>query len=235
VNTFTDFVCRVWGVENSADNFVRVVDGVETDIVEDNPADELNYRKFALFSLPFFSALRLTSPSPVGDPSVSNEQWYGYPTCFTVWGGELFPDGNPAAGSQFLPAPNDTFSDATCEELSQAPRLSIQAHSAPLDAKFDPEGENLFVTLHGSWNREVPTGYKVVVIPFTTNAEGGYEPVAAADSREGYDDLLWDPQEDCNSSKCFRPSGLTWDRDFSRLIIASDNSQQGELYLLARV
>lgn len=58
--------------------------------------------------------------------------------------------------------------------------------------------------------------------------------MAAPDSRDGYVDILWDPQEACTSSKCFRPSGLTWDRDFTRLIIASDNSQQGELYLLAK-
>ena len=170
----------------------------------------------------------------MGDPTVSNENWYGYPTCFTVWGGELFPDGSPETGSQFLPEPNSTFTDATCEQLSTPPRLSLKAHAAPIDAKFDADGQNLFVSLHGSWNRRVPYGYKVVTIPFTTNGEGGFEPVAAPDSRDGYDDILWDPQDACNSSKCFRPSGLTWDRDFTRLIIASDNSRQGELYLLAR-
>lgn len=90
----------------------------------------------------------------------------------------------------------------------------------------------MYVSLHGSWNRDVPTGYKVVSIPFTTNESGDYEPVASADSKEGYDDVLWDPQEDCDSSKCFRPSGLHWDLDFTRLFIASDNSQQGELYIL---
>lgn len=37
---------RVWGVENSADEFARVVDGVSTPIVEENPAEELNYRKW---------------------------------------------------------------------------------------------------------------------------------------------------------------------------------------------
>lgn len=228
---------RVWGVENSADNFVRVVDGVTTDITEDNPAEELNYRTYtlslSLLCTILLSRSCLSNSLQVGDPSVSNENWYGYPTCFTVWGSEQFPDGNPAVGSQFLPAPNATFSDATCAELATPPRLSIQAHSAPLDAKFDREAQNLFVTLHGSWNRDVPTGYKVVAIPFTSGS-GGYEPVAAADSRDGYDDVLWDPQTGCNSSRCFRPSGLTWDREFTRMIIASDNSQQGELYLLAR-
>jgi glucose/arabinose dehydrogenase len=170
----------------------------------------------------------------VGDPSVQNDNWYGYPTCFSVWGGELFPDGNPATGSSFIPEPNSTWSDATCQERVTGPRLSIKAHSAPIDAKFDPDNANLYVTLHGSWNRDVPTGYKVVTVPFTKNAEGGFEPVAAADSQEGYDDILWDPQEGCDNAKCFRPSGLSWDLDHTRLFIASDNSQEGELYILSK-
>ncbi|CAI6025038.1 unnamed protein product [Clonostachys chloroleuca] len=203
----------VWGVENSADDFARVIDGKATDIHENNPAEELNY---------------------LGDPSVSNENWYGYPTCFTAWGGDEFPDGNFTAGVQFIPEPNSTWTDQTCQERSTGPRLSIQAHSAPIDAKFDAAGENLYVTLHGSWNRDVPTGYKVVTIPFTTGGEGGYEPVADRHSKEGYVDLLWDPQEGCDSSKCFRPSGITWDRDQTRLIVASDNGQEGELYILSK-
>jgi glucose/arabinose dehydrogenase len=203
----------VWGVENSADDFARVIDGVSTDIHEENPADELNY---------------------LGDPSAQNDNWYGYPTCFSVWGGDLFPDGNPTTGSSFIPEPNSTWSDATCQEKVTGPRLSIKAHSAPIDAKFDPDNANLYVTLHGSWNRDVPTGYKVVTVPFTKNAEGGFEPVAAADSQEGYNDILWDPQEGCDNAKCFRPSGLSWDLDHTRLFIASDNSQEGELYILSK-
>ncbi|KAG9253713.1 carbohydrate-binding cytochrome b562 [Emericellopsis atlantica] len=212
VGLTTDNNNMVWGVENSADEFSRTIDGEEYDIHENNPSDEVNF---------------------LGDPSVSNENWYGYPTCFTVWGGDEFPGSQPpATGAQFIPAPNDTFTDATCEARSVAPRLNFQAHSAPLDAKFDREGSNMYVSLHGSWNREVPTGYKVVSIPFTTNDAGEYEPVAAPDSKDGFDNILWDPQEDCNSSKCFRPSGLSWDLEYTRLFIASDNSREGELYIL---
>lgn len=73
-----------------------------------------------------------------------------------------------------------------------------------------------------------------MAVPFKQNCEGGFEPVAAPDSTDGYVDVLWDPQEDCDSSKCFRPSGLTWDRGYSRLVVASDNSKQGELYVLSK-
>ena len=51
------------------------------------------------------------------------------------------------------------------------PKIKLQAHSAPLGLAFyegtmfpeDYRG-NLFVAFHGSWNRSVPTGYKVVRI-----------------------------------------------------------------------
>ena len=49
------------------------------------------------------------------------------------------------------------------------PKVQMQAHSAPLGLAFY-EGQqfpaeyqnNIFVAFHGSWNRSVPTGYKVV-------------------------------------------------------------------------
>ena len=56
------------------------------------------------------------------------------------------------------------------------PDVLFQSHSAPLglvfytDANFPPEYRNqAFVTLHGSWNRADPTGYKVVMVPFDNN------------------------------------------------------------------
>ncbi len=59
------------------------------------------------------------------------------------------------------------------------PAVEIQAHSAPLGLAFYT-GENfpaeyqgdLFVALHGSWNRTEPTGYKVVRIPFQDGQPG---------------------------------------------------------------
>jgi glucose/arabinose dehydrogenase len=53
------------------------------------------------------------------------------------------------------------------------PAVEMQAHSAPLGLTFYTGDQfpeeyrgNLFVAFHGSWNRSVPTGYKVVRIPF---------------------------------------------------------------------
>lgn len=107
------------------------------------------------------------------------------------------------------------------------------AHSAPIDGKFDEDGSNMYVSFHGSWDRDPPTGFKVVQIPFATT-KGNYGPVAAPSSNSGYNDILWDPQDGCNSRTCFRPTGITWDPYFTRMIIASDNSKQGELYILSK-
>ncbi len=59
-----------------------------------------------------------------------------------------------------------------------APHIELQAHSAALGLAFVPEEgwpedyrNDLLVAYHGSWNRSVPTGYKVVRIDFM-NPEG---------------------------------------------------------------
>jgi len=61
------------------------------------------------------------------------------------------------------------------------PLVEMQAHSAPLGLEFytgtqfpaDYRGD-LFVAFHGSWNRSMPVGYKVVRIPL---ADGKPDPV----------------------------------------------------------
>ncbi|OLN94108.1 Cellobiose dehydrogenase 5 [Colletotrichum chlorophyti] len=204
----------VWGIENSGDDFTRTVNGQSYDIHNDNPAEELNF---------------------LGDPSQPNEQWYGYPTCFTVWEPSIITDKSFRVGQQFVVAPNSTFNDDTCTARSVAPRLSIQAHSAPIGAAFDRDFRNLYMTLHGSWNRSPATGFKVSVVPFTRLANGNYDPVAAADSKSGYTDVFWSTNVgSCTGSTCFRPSGIVWDRGFSRLFVASDNTAEGELFMLVK-
>ena len=65
-----------------------------------------------------------------------------------------------------------------CEEVA-LPGVEMQAHSAPLGLTFYTGEQfpseyrgNLFVAFHGSWNRSVPTGYKVVRIPMQGGAAG---------------------------------------------------------------
>ena len=102
----------MWGVENGSDEIRRIVNNSSIDIHQDNPADELNY---------------------LGDVSVPNTKWYGYPTCYTIWKPSDFTDKAFAVGDQFVLAPNETFSDETCKTKSEPARLAFQAHSAPLD------------------------------------------------------------------------------------------------------
>lgn len=60
------------------------------------------------------------------------------------------------------------------------PQLEIQAHSAPLGLVFY-DGDtfpravrgDLFIAYHGSWNRSIPTGYKVVRVPFRGGRPAG--------------------------------------------------------------
>lgn len=68
-----------------------------------------------------------------------------------------------------VPDPNFTKpGDNRCQSVIE-PKVQMQAHSAPLGlafyegTMFPPEyRNNIFVAFHGSWNRSVPTGYKVV-------------------------------------------------------------------------
>ncbi|KAI2636264.1 soluble quino protein glucose dehydrogenase [Hypomontagnella submonticulosa] len=212
---------HIWGAENSGDDFRRTVNGQATDIHIDNPAEELNY---------------------LGDPEAPfADNWYGYPTCFTVWEPSNFRDNTALkTGSQFVVSPNSTFNDDSCNGKSRPPRLSFPAHIAPITNGFDPKGENLYITFHGSWDRQPAAGYFVAEVPFQKNAEGLYEPTAAADSKTGYKTIISAQNPGgCSSagltqSTCWRVAGLSWDQAGERLFISSDNSAQGEIFVLKK-
>jgi glucose/arabinose dehydrogenase len=77
----------------------------------------------------------------------------GWPFCY----GDRVPDSN-------FTKPGDD----RCKSVLE-PKVQMQAHSAPLGlafyegTQFPPEyRNNIFLAFHGSWNRSVPTGYKVV-------------------------------------------------------------------------
>ncbi len=85
---------------------------------------------------------------------------FGWPNCY----GDRVPDRSQSA-------------DYDCSK-TVAPKVLMQAHSAPLGLLFyagnmfpQEYRGNLFVTFHGSWNRSVPTGYKVVRIRINDQGE----------------------------------------------------------------
>ena len=93
---------------------------------------------------------------------------YGWPICY----GKNIHDDN------FDPSTALGASKNTCAGYEPS-FVDLQAHSAPLGLAFFPEEGwpeeywyNLLVAYHGSWNRTVPTGYKVVRIKL--NAKGEY-------------------------------------------------------------
>jgi glucose/arabinose dehydrogenase len=98
------------------------------------------------------------------------------------------------------------------------PDVLIQPHSAPLgiafyDGKmFPPEYRgDAFVTLHGSWNRGVRTGYKVIRLRMENgHATGGYEDFLTG--FVGSDTEVW-----------ARPVGVAVARDGSLLVSEDGN------------
>ena len=163
-----------------------------------------------------------------------NNDWYGYPTCYTVGKPAEISDQAFKVGDQFVLAPNSTFNDTTCRQKSVAPRLTFQAHSAPLDAEFDADFSNLYVTFHGSWNRAPATGFKVVQVPFNKTANGSFAPAAALSSEQGYTDIFWNADvTKCSTIQCFRPAGMLQD-SFGRFYITSDASIEGEMFLIGK-
>ena len=93
---------------------------------------------------------------------------FGWPYCY----GDRVPDSN-------FTKPGDDH----CKNVI-APKVQMQAHSTPLGLAFYEGSEfpaeyrnNIFVALHGSWNRSVPTGYKVVRVKLDDKGQpqGGAE------------------------------------------------------------
>lgn len=85
-----------------------------------------------------------------------------------------------------------------------------------------------------------PPPAEVVEIPFTRLANGSYDPVAAADSMAGYSTVFSasNPMS-CQAnglteSNCVRLTAASWDPAGRGLFVGSDNSLEGEVYLLSK-
>ncbi len=114
---------------------------------------------------------------------------YGWPRCHS--GDVLDPEhGQPGA----------------CDSIAQ-PAAQMQAHSAPLALAFytgesfpEEYRGDLFIAFHGSWNRSVPTGYKVVRLPLQ-----GSEPVGPVE------DFVTGWLDEETNQASGRPAGLAVD------------------------
>ncbi len=146
------------------------------------------------------------------------------PTTGELWGGNndrdnlgddlppehvnIIKDGRNYGWPQcYLPGkPNPEYGSADCSQV-EPPAITVQAHSAPLGFAFYtgtqfPAGYrgDAFMTLHGSWNRSVPTGAKVVRVQMDI---GGARAT-------GVDDFIVGWQ---------RPDGSRWGRPVGLLVL----------------
>ena len=108
---------------------------------------------------------------------VTERAFYGWPDCMVI-------QGRSVADERF-------GRSERCATVTP-PTVEIQAHSAPLGLtfytgrQFPPAYQgDLFVAFHGSWNRSVPTGYKVVRVRFKDGKPAGVEDFATGWLRQG--------------------------------------------------
>ena len=122
--------------------------------------------------------------------------------------------------------PNPEYHDAARCANTVPPALAMQAHSAPLGMSFlaratmfpaDYNGD-LLVAFHGSWNRSVPTGAKVVRVHVANG-----KPVSVEDFITG-----WQPS---NGSRWGRPVDVMVAADGS--VLVSDD-ESGVIYRVTR-
>lgn len=121
----------IYTVENSVDQMER--DG--QDIHQNNPGEELNFLGYLN-----------------GTFSANQGANFGYPECFAAWNVSEIPNNaGLQVGSQFgIEIGNTTTNDTVCAARA-APRLTFQAHMAPLDILFNSDGTAAWITFHGSW------------------------------------------------------------------------------------
>ena len=136
---------------------------------------------------------------------------YGWPYCY----------GDKVPNTKF-----DRNAGAHCG-ATIAPKIKLQAHSAPLGLTFGagqmfpPEYRNsLYIAFHGSWNRSIPTGYKVVRVPLDAKGQPTGPPQDFATG--------WLPPGERKRGKWLgRPVGVLFGADGS-LFISDDAS--GKVY-----
>ena len=150
---------------------------------------------------------------------------YGWPFCY----------GKQIKDKSFSPAKiNRTDIPQDCN-LTQPPVIEIPAHSAPLGLAFitnkdwpkEWEGD-LLVAYHGSWNRSVPAGYKIVRYAVDKNGKVS----ETADFITGWLGENDNPSTGSGQGTYGRPVDLKFGPD-GALYVSDDYS--GQIYKIERV
>lgn len=139
---------------------------------------------------------------------------YGWPSI--IADGKHYPANKPKSGETY-----EQF-----DAKNQRPLLLYKAHSAPLGLVFNKGTQfpaayknDAFVTMHGSWNRTQPSGYKIVRVHF--DAQG---------QPEKFEDFITGFLVENDKSEFGRPCGLIQANDGSLLMSDDDN---GVIYRVA--
>lgn len=102
---------------------------------------------------------------------------YGWPYCWGIPGNRVGQFADPNFGD-----------DASFCKTAQAPAITFTSHSTPIGIAFLHDAivpqtyrQDAIVALHGSWNRKVPSGYKLVRVKFENE-----QPVKVEDFATGW-------------------------------------------------
>ncbi|MBC8084782.1 MAG: sorbosone dehydrogenase family protein [Hymenobacter sp.] len=139
---------------------------------------------------------------------------YGWPS--------IMADGKPYPANK--PKTGETY--AQFDAKAVRPLLLYKAHSAPLGLVFSTSQQfpaeyrnDAFVTMHGSWNRAQPSGYKIVRVRF--NAQG---------QPQQFEDFVTGWLTEDSKSEFGRPCSIVQATDGSLLVSDDDN---GVIYRVA--
>ncbi len=135
---------------------------------------------------------------------------YGWPYCYSLNG---------------APVPNPEYNDASRCATTVTAALEMQAHSAPLGMTFLDRATllpaqyrgDLLVAFHGSWDRDQPTGAKVVRVKIAGGVPTGVEDFVSGWQR-------------ADGSRWGRPADVQVYKDGSVLI---SDDQSGSIYRVA--
>ncbi|RDA83195.1 hypothetical protein CP532_1238 [Ophiocordyceps camponoti-leonardi (nom. inval.)] len=214
---------NIWSVENSLDNMHRQ----GQDIHQTNPGDELNFHgrpgknnNYNNNNDEHSHKGSRSSRHPDDDDDYYGRN-FGYPGCVAIWDpstvkdiiGARRPGAAAAMTGQQITGDHVAgwnFSDEWCHSETVAPMLTLDAHLAPLDIEFHPDGSEAYVSMHGSWNRDPGVGYRLSRFAF---ADDGF-PLHDRSSRTAEEPMLWDVGGNCPSffgeKDCFRPVGVVF-------------------------
>ncbi|ALJ33976.1 sorbosone dehydrogenase family protein [Azospirillum brasilense] len=133
--------------------------------------------------------------------SVREGAFYGWP--YSYWGQNVDPRAQPQKPEMVAAAIKPDYSLG-----SHVAALGVAFSSPVMGERF---ADGVFVGEHGSWNRSVPSGYKVIFVPFRDGAPSG-DPIEVVTGFMGEDGHTYG-----------RPVGVTVDPK-GALIVADDLS-----------